>query len=55
MTDGPNDRTGADPTKDQPLNGPRRPRLTPVLWLLGLIVVLVALYYFGVNVLIPAD
>ena len=42
-------------TVNQPLNAKPRPRLTPVLLLVAFVMALVLLYFFGLEVLIPAD
>ena len=43
------------PTVNKPLNGPRRPTLMPLLLLVAFVVALVLFYFFGLEVLVPAD
>jgi hypothetical protein len=44
-----------EPRVDKPLHGPKRPKITPLLLLLAFVAALVAFYFFGLEVLIPAD
>jgi hypothetical protein len=47
-------REGREPTADHPLGGPRKGRWVPALWLLGFVVVLVVVYWVGVEFLVDA-
>ena len=43
------------PTTNQPLHGRRRPLAVPLLLLAAFVLAVVLFYFFGLEVLVPAD